>query len=357
GIETSCDESAIALLENQGDPRRPAPSAGQAGGWLSVKYNIVSSQIEIHKQYGGVVPEVAARAHVPVLAGLIADSGIGPDDVDLIAVTSGPGLITALRVGIDTAKTLSWAWGKPLIGVNHIEGHVYANWIVGSAEWGVRSCAAPVFPALCLVVSGGHTELLLMTGHGQYQRLGETLDDAVGEAFDKSAKLLGLPYPGGPEISKAAQAGDARRYKFPRPLSQDATLNFSFSGLKTAVRVAVGDRTLNPQDVADLAASFQEAAVDSLMIKTKRALNQNREVQSLILAGGVSANQLLRAGLSELAHEFGLPLFLPDLAFTGDNAAMIAAAGYFRRSEASEKAWESLAPESNWQLGEGNKKS
>lgn len=379
GIETSCDESAVALVEGEGEQMR-------------ILHNAVSSQTEIHKKYGGVVPEVAARAHVQALAGLIRESGIKNQDVDAIAVTAGPGLITALRVGIDTARALSWAWGKPLIGINHIEGHIYSNWIQSQesriknqelrmgdvftldSQFSIHD--SPTFPALCLIVSGGHTELLLMRGHGEYERLGETLDDAVGEAFDKVAKLLGLSYPGGPAISKAAETGDAQKYNFPRPMAQDATLNFSYSGLKTAVRVKIqkdfpkpsatrkppigGNLVAGENELNDLAASFQAAAIDPLIIKTERALQRvnqesgikNQEgAQSIIVAGGVSANTLLRARLAELAGQYQIPLFMPDLKLTGDNAAMIAAAGYFRRSEARGDTWETLEPRANWSLG------
>jgi N6-L-threonylcarbamoyladenine synthase len=336
GIETSCDESAIALIEGEG--RR-----------VRVLQEAVSSQIEIHKQYGGVVPEVAARQHVQVLAALLKESGITAKDVDAIAVTSGPGLITALRVGIDTAKALAWAWGKPLIGVNHIEGHIYSNWIAPAGE--SLSVGAPAFPALCLIVSGGHTELLLMKSFGEYERLGETLDDAVGEAFDKVAKLIGLPYPGGPQISKRAEQGNAARYAFPRPMLHDAGLNFSYSGLKTAVRIEAQKHPLAEQDVNDVCASFQAAAIEPLIAKTERALEKLGQVESLIVAGGVSANRLLRAELGMLAAEHQIPLFMPDLKLTGDNAAMIASAGFFRASEASMDGWKTISANSNWRLG------
>lgn len=334
GIESSCDESAVSLVEGEGDR-------------LHIVKNIVSSQIEVHKQYGGVIPEVAARQHVQVLAKLLEEQGIKREEVDVIAVTSGPGLVTALRVGIDTAKALAWAWEKPLVGVNHIEGHIYANWlrVHGTPE------EVPQFPALCLVVSGGHTELLLMREYGKYERLGETLDDAVGEAFDKVAKLLGLPYPGGPAVAKAAESGDPRRYRFPRPMMKDETLDLSYSGLKTAVRIAAQKELTSPDALPSLAASFQAAALEPLIAKTERALGMYREVKSLLLAGGVSANTRLRAMMAETAGKYDVPLFIPDLALTGDNAAMIAAAGFFRAQEASKGAWQTLRATSNWQLG------
>ncbi|MEI7741972.1 MAG: tRNA (adenosine(37)-N6)-threonylcarbamoyltransferase complex transferase subunit TsaD [bacterium] len=339
GIETSCDESAISLVTTE-------------SGRVRVLKSLVSSQIEIHKKYGGVVPEVAARQHVQVLAALMRESGITSSDVDTIAVTSGPGLVTALRVGIDFAKALAWAWKKPLVGVNHIEGHIYANWITREI-----SVPAPSFPALCLIVSGGHTELLLMRGHGIYERLGETLDDAVGEAFDKTAKLLGLPYPGGPQISKLAESGNSARYDFPRPMMGEPGLDFSYSGLKTSVRVTVQEikKTTNQEITGimlpDLCASFQAAAIEPLVKKTERALRAHEEIECLTLAGGVSANKLLRGELAQLSAEYQLPLFMPDLQFTGDNAAMIAAAGCFRAEEASLEAWKNVTANPGSRLG------
>ncbi len=347
GVESSCDETAISVLIGEGDQ-------------LTVEKSIVLSQIQTHAQYGGVVPEVAAREHLeamlPILEREIAHDGAG---IDAIAVTAGPGLAPALRVGVQTAKTLAWAWNKPLVPVCHLEGHVYAAWLnsrttppdmEGTGE------AQPEFPALCLIVSGGHTELVLMTGHGVFKRLGETLDDAAGEAFDKVAKMLGLPYPGGPHLAKLAEEGQPTAFSFPRAMLDSGDYNFSFSGLKTSVLYTlkklapsgspmsggVSRELMNsgttppvmegPGEAADIAASFQEAVVDILVAKTIRA---SREFQpkSIILAGGVAANLHLRARLKTAADEIEIPLFVPPLMYSMDNAAMIAAAGYFRAQD------------------------
>jgi len=340
-IESSCDETALALVEGEGNR-------------VKIVKSLVASQVELHKKYGGVVPEVAARQHVQTAALMLKDSGIKPDDFDVIAVTSGPGLITALRVGLDTAKALSWSLGKPLIGVNHIEGHVYANWIEekSKVESQKLKIETPEFPALALIVSGGHTELVLMKNFGEYERLGETLDDAVGEAFDKVAKILGLAYPGGPEVSKRAERGSQARFAFPRPLIHDPALNFSYSGLKTAVRIEVTKLGKPSEaDLNDVCASFQAAAVEPLIAKTELAIRKVGGVKSLLLAGGVSANSLLRGSFAKLGAEYQLPVFLPELKLTGDNAAMIAAAGYFRRAEASNDSWKTTQANANWRLG------
>ncbi|MEI6511586.1 MAG: tRNA (adenosine(37)-N6)-threonylcarbamoyltransferase complex transferase subunit TsaD [Candidatus Uhrbacteria bacterium] len=305
GIESSCDETAIAIVSGNGDD-------------LVVEKSLIASQAALHAKYGGVVPEVAAREHIDAIFPLLLESGIPRDGsgIDAIAVTSGPGLVPALRVGVELAKTLAWAWGKPLVGANHLEGHLYSTF------------KAIEFPALALLVSGGHTEIVLMKDHGVYERVGATRDDAAGEAFDKVAKLLGLGYPGGPIVSKMASQGSATAIAFPRPMMESHDFNFSFSGLKTAVAVR---RRENPDDrVEDVCASFQAAVVDVLVAKTMRAVEQYGP-KCLILAGGVSANKALRQGLSTAISNFQFPIsFLsPDLALTGDNAAMIAAAGYY----------------------------
>lgn len=318
GIETSCDETAIAIVEGRGER-------------LTVKKHLVASQIKIHAKYGGVVPEVAAREHLPKIDALlrrtVAADGRG---IDAIAVTAGPGLITSLRVGTDVARTLAWAWGKPLVAVNHLEGHIYANWL---SDGKMR------FPALVLIVSGGHTELVLMKGHGKYRLLGATRDDAAGEAFDKVGKMLGLGYPGGPAVSKMAARGNVRAVKLPRPMIDSGDYDFSFAGLKTAVLYETKKRRVN---VADMCASFEQAVVDVLVAKTIRAAKQYR-AKTVLLAGGVAANRRLRYALSSIAH-------LPDLTYTTDNAAMIAAAGYFkaRRREFIDPM--KLEPNPNWQL-------
>lgn len=308
GIETSCDETAAAVVT---DGRQ-------------LRANIVASQAEMHAAYGGVVPEVASRQHVlwivPVLERALADAGLGWADLDAVAVTQGPGLAGSLLVGVNAAKAIAFARGLPLVGVNHLEGHIYANWLTG---------AEITFPVVCLIVSGGHTDLILMRDHGQYERLGRTRDDAAGEAFDKVARILGLGYPGGPAIQQAAENGDPSRYPLPRAWLGE-TYDFSFSGLKTAVLRAV--ETLRPQEpgatvtVADLAASFQEAVVEVLVEKTRRAALAYGARQ-VLLAGGVAANRLLRRWMAERVP---VPVVVPPLSLCTDNAAMIAAAGYFR---------------------------
>jgi N6-L-threonylcarbamoyladenine synthase len=313
GIETSCDETAVSVLEGSGEK-------------LTVVSSYVRSQIDIHEAYGGVVPEVAAREHLqmlfPMLHKAVSPTGEG---IDAIAVTTGPGLAPALRVGTEAAKALAYAWGKPIVPVCHLEGHIYAAWL------GERK-TVPLFPALCLIVSGGHTELVLMKGHGEFERLGETLDDAAGEAFDKVAKMMGLGYPGGPKVAELATDGDAKAFDFPRAMLESKNLNMSFSGLKTSVLYTLRDKEAqidNHQFRADIAASFQEAVVDVLAKKTMMAIKKHKPV-SLILAGGVAANIALRDRLTELAKETDVALFLPPFEYSLDNAAMIAAAGYFR---------------------------
>ncbi len=322
GIESSCDETAIAVVSGEGER-------------LAVEKNLVASQVLVHAKYGGVVPEVAAREHVDAIFPLLLEAGVARDGkgIDAIAVTSGPGLVPALRVGVELAKSLAWLWKKPLVGVNHLEGHVYSVWLgeEGPQVRGSSGSQQPRFPALCLLVSGGHTELLLMRDHGVYEKLGQTRDDAAGEAFDKAAKVLGLGYPGGPAISKLAEAGKRDAIAFPRPMLESGDFDFSYSGLKTAV--AVRRRAFPDDKIEDVCASFEEAIVDSLVAKTMRAID-HRQPASVILAGGVSANRRLREVLQEkIGRGAGTPpitLFVPELKYTGDNAAMIAAAGYFR---------------------------
>jgi N6-L-threonylcarbamoyladenine synthase len=305
GIETSCDETAAAVVRNGRE----------------ILSNVVASQVDIHQAFGGVVPEVASRQHVlaivPTIERALAQAGVGWDDLDAIAPTFGPGLVGALLVGLNAAKGIAFARGLPLIGVNHLEGHIYANWLTG---------AEVEFPVLCLIVSGSHSDLILMTDHLTYQILGQTRDDAAGEAFDKVARLLGLGYPGGPAIQKLAQHGDASKLKLPRAWLGDS-YDFSFSGLKTAVlRVAEGIDEGSQLTRADVAASFQEAVVDVLVSKTRRAA-EAFSVRQVLLAGGVAANALLRA---EMDRVVSLPVIYPPLALCTDNAAMIAAAGYYR---------------------------
>jgi N6-L-threonylcarbamoyladenine synthase len=301
GIETSCDETAAAVVEDG----------------VNMLSNRIASQVEIHARYGGVVPEVASRQHllaiVPIIEKAMKEATVTWNDLDGIAVTNGPGLAGSLLVGVNMAKSISLAHGLPLIGVNHLEGHIYANWLTG---------ATPLFPLMCLIVSGGHTDLVLMKGHGNYLVIGRTQDDAAGEAFDKAARILGLGYPGGPAIDRAANNGTTA-IPLPRAWLGESS-NFSFSGVKTALlRLVEGNKV---SSIDDAAASFQEAIVDVLVTKTVAAARQYR-VKQVLLAGGVAANKLLRQRLTEKSP---IPVIIPDLAVCTDNAAMIAACGYFR---------------------------
>lgn len=304
-IETSCDETAAAVVENG----------------TTILSNVVASQVDLHAQYGGVFPEVASRRHVEVIHAVVTQSleeaHMGLDDLDCIAVTQGPGLVGSLLVGVNMAKGLALGRDKPLLGINHIEGHVYSLWLTGEAD-------EIEFPLLTLVVSGGHTELYLMVEHGQYKHLGGTLDDAAGEAFDKVGRLLGLPYPGGPAIDKAARRGNPSAFRFPRAVMDDA-YNFSFSGLKTAVSRQLQRLNRDKLPVNDLAASFQDAVVDVLVAKTERAATAYG-VTAVHLAGGVSANSALRRAMSE---KLQIPVRYPPPELCTDNAAMIGAAAHW----------------------------
>ena len=281
--------------------------------------NVVSSQVEIHRRFGGVVPEVASRRHVEQMTVLLEEAlqqaRIKAEEVDAVAVTQGPGLVGALLIGVTAAKTLAYSLGVPVIPVHHIAGHIYANQLVGEMQ----------FPLVSLVVSGGHTELILMEDHYAFERLGQTRDDAAGEAYDKVARLLELSYPGGPVIDQLAQKGKVT-YNFPRAWLEPGSLDFSFSGLKTAVKNAV--QSEKEVVVEDVAASFQAAVLDVLVEKTRRAV-EHTGVRQLIVAGGVSANTELRRRLQSYARETGVTLSLPPLELCTDNAAMIAAAAYY----------------------------
>ena len=318
-LETSCDETACAIIEN-----------GRA-----LLSSVVASQMEIHARYGGVFPEVASRQHVlsiiPVVEQALAQAHLTLKDIDALAVTQGPGLAGSLVVGVNMAKGLALGSGLPLVGVNHLEGHLYSAWVYDSpiqrGDAGETIPPVPQFPLMALLVSGGHTELNLMTDHLTYQRLGSTLDDAAGEAFDKVARLLELGYPGGPAIQKIAEEGDPNRFRFPRAWLE-GTWDFSFSGLKTSVLYEVRElkKKTNSLPIADLAASFQQAVVDVLFKKT---MNAAREfgVKEILVAGGVSANRPLRQ-IFKAQTEF--PVHIPPLSLCTDNAAMIASAGYHR---------------------------
>ncbi len=301
-IESSCDETAVAIVE---DGRRELAS-------------VIASQADIHATWGGVVPEVASRQHVawivPVLQSAVEQSGVRHDEIDAVAVTYGPGLAGSLLVGVSAAKAMAWALDRPLVAVNHLEGHIYANWL-GSVE--------PRFPLICLIVSGGHSDLILMTDHLSYTRLGGTRDDAAGEAFDKVARMLKLGYPGGPAIERAAALGNATSTVLPRAWIPD-TLDFSFSGLKSAVARLIQMNAV--VDANDVAASFQESIIDVLVEKTVQAVQTHRAVQ-VLLAGGVAANQALRARLETRSP---VAVLCPPPRLCTDNAAMIATAGYYR---------------------------
>lgn len=311
-IETSCDETTAAVVED-----------GRC-----ILSNVIASQIELHARYGGVFPEIASRAHieaiVPVIEQAMQEAHLGFDDLGAVAVTYGPGLAGSLLVGVNAAKGLALGRNLPLVPVNHLEAHIYAHWLEVESE-GAAS-ARLEFPLLALIVSGGHTELILMRDHGQYEYLGGTLDDAAGEAFDKVGRLLGLPYPGGPAIQKAAQDGNPEAFRFPRAWLDDS-YDFSFSGLKTAMLRVVQKYSAPPQGrlLADLAASFQAAVVDVLSAKTARAAEEFG-VLAVLLCGGVSANQSLRAETCERA---GVPVYYLPPIFCTDNAAMVGACAYW----------------------------
>jgi len=318
GIETSCDETSVAVVDDG----------------AVVRSNVVSSQIDLHKKYGGVVPEIASRAHIERLDATIEEAmsvaKCTRDDIDAIAVTNRPGLVGALLIGVTAAKTLSWAWGKPLVGVDHIRAHAY------SAAIGLD---APPWPAVGLIVSGGHTSLFRITTPTSIELLGATTDDAAGEAFDKVASILGLPYPGGPEIERTARDGNPKAFDFPRTMldrnpGRDS-LDFSFSGIKTSVlyhvhghgKTSGGLELLSREQIADIAASFQQAVVDVLVKKTMRAVAQTG-LSTVILGGGVAANSSLRSAMEVACNERGLRFHAAKMEFCTDNGAMIAALGY-----------------------------
>ena len=316
GIETSCDETAAAVLD----------------GGRKVLSNVVASQDDVHAPYGGVVPELASRRHleviVPVVRRALREAGMGLRDLDGIAVTQGPGLVGSLLVGCSAAKSLAWAHGTPLVGVNHLEGHIYAAFLEERT---------PEHPFRALVVSGGHTALYIAAEPRRYVRVGQTRDDAAGEAFDKVAKLLGLSYPGGPAIERASTAGDPRAISFPTANMSDGAPDFSFSGIKTAVSLHVRRAgTLSTAEIADVAASFQATVVKMLVRKSLRA-GRRLGLRRLVLTGGVAANRALRHALEAECGERGWELFIPSRALCTDNAAMIAAAGH-DRLQAGERA-------------------
>ncbi|WP_119395497.1 tRNA (adenosine(37)-N6)-threonylcarbamoyltransferase complex transferase subunit TsaD [Salinibius halmophilus] len=331
GIESSCDETGVAIFDSE----------------QGLMADALFSQIDMHALYGGVVPELASRDHVkrlrPLVDQVMAESGCTPADIDAVAFTQGPGLIGALMTGACFARALAYGWNVPAIAVNHMEGHLLAPMLAPEK---------PEFPFVALLVSGGHTQLYSVEGVGQYELLGETLDDAAGEAFDKTAKLLGLPYPGGPHLAKLAEQGDATRFKFPRPMMDRPGVDFSFSGLKTAVRTAANQiEQITEQDKADICASFQEAMVDTLTRKCKRALKE-AGMKRLVVSGGVSANIALRSRLQKTMAGMQGELYCPPLSYCTDNGAMIALAGWHRMQAGAQSQALGLVVKPRWPLKE-----
>ncbi|MDO8574856.1 MAG: tRNA (adenosine(37)-N6)-threonylcarbamoyltransferase complex transferase subunit TsaD [bacterium] len=344
GIETSCDDTAAAVIEAGGGFINPS---------FSVLSNISYSQVAIHKKFGGIVPNLASRAHLkkigPTVKAALLISEINSKDIDLIAVTRGPGLMPSLLVGVNFARALAYKWQKPIIGVNHIEGHIYSNWLSPIREFPISNFKFSnkniKFPSLILIVSGGHTELILMSGYGKYKIIGETLDDAAGECFDKTARILGLGFPGGPAIAALADKREEneifrthrspigrkcvlieqtdRQIKLPRPMINSNDYNFSFSGLKTAVLYSYKGKNKSA-----MAYEIQEAIIDVLIAKTVKAV-KNYNPKVVMIAGGVAANKRLREEMALKIAPYKIPLFVPELSYTTDNAAMIATAGYF----------------------------
>lgn len=319
GIETSCDETGVAFYDTE-------------KGLIA---DALYSQVDLHAEFGGVVPELASRDHIrktlPMIESLMQESKIGSDDIDGVAYTAGPGLIGALLVGASLGRSLAMAWGVPAIGVHHMEGHLLAPMLEDDS---------PSFPFVALLVSGGHTQLVDVARLGEYQILGESVDDAVGEAFDKTAKLLGLAYPGGPQVARLAESGNLERYTFPRPMVNRPGLDFSFSGLKTYARNVIRAETeaegnLSEQTKADIACAFQQAVVSTLEIKCRRAIQQTGR-KRLVVAGGVSANLSLRKGLEKMVAKLGISVYYARSEYCTDNGAMIALAGA-KRLEAGQQ--------------------
>ena len=349
GIESSCDDTSVALIE-------------ASDNHFVILAEKTASQIDIHKIYGGVVPEIAGRKHAEAIVPLIEEVTRG-EKPDVIAATAGPGLVTGLLVGVEAAKNLSYLWSVPLVRVNHIEGHIYSV-LLGTQTQN----AALAFPALCLIVSGGHTELVLMKNHGVYELIGKTRDDAAGECFDKVAKLLDLDYPGGPKISKFALEGNTTAIPFPRPMIDSDNFDFSFAGLKTSALYWLRDNTLTavkvnpfhaiaswfgqssePVTIQDFCASFEQAIVDVLVTKTIRAA-QKYNPKTIILSGGVSANKKLRESLAENVQRLGVEFRSPELKYSMDNGAMIALAGYYHALKEDFTLWKDIQVDPNWKI-------
>jgi N6-L-threonylcarbamoyladenine synthase len=327
GIETSCDETGVAILDDK----------------QGLMAHQLYSQVKLHADYGGVVPELASRDHirkiVPLIKQAMNDAGCSAHDLDGVAFTQGPGLVGALLVGSSVARSLAYAWELPAIGVHHMEGHLLAPML---------DDPKPEFPFVALLVSGGHTMMVKVDGIGQYQLLGESLDDAAGEAFDKTAKILGLDYPGGPLLAKLAEQGEPGHYQFPRPMTNKPGLDFSFSGLKTFAANTVRSAATDHQTKANIAYAFQEAVVDTLAIKCRRALKETR-LKRLVIAGGVSANTQLRLQLKQVMDKIGGKVYYPRLEFCTDNGAMIAYAG-LQRLKAGQSVGLSAKAKPRWPL-------
>ena len=329
GIETSCDESGVAVYDSE-------------RGLLA---HVIHSQVELHQSYGGVVPELASRDHVrkllPLVRGVLQESGGNGRGIDGVAYTTGPGLMGALLVGAALGRSLAFSWEVPALGVHHMEGHLLAPMLESNP---------PAFPFLALLVSGGHSQLVSVTGVGRYELLGESLDDAAGEAFDKTAKLLGLPYPGGPSLAKLAEQGNPSRFRFPRPMTDRPGLDMSFSGLKTHAVTTFERHGCESGVEPDIARAFEEAVVDTLVIKCRRGLEQTG-MQRLIVAGGVGANRRLRGAIAGLAHEMDCQVHYPRIEFCTDNGAMVAYAGC-QRLLAGECEGLSFKTRARWPLDE-----
>ncbi len=341
GIETSCDETSAAVIEGSNNK-------------IVLRSNIISSSFLMHAKSGGIIPENAAREQIkfilPVIQETLDLAKVDLSEIDAIALTYGPGLIGSLLVGVETAKTISFVFNKPIVPVNHMVGHIYANWLVADSIWQVDEKTPRTtphvlpanidFPAIALVVSGGHTDLLLMKKHGDFQLLGGTRDDAAGEAFDKTARLLGFPYPGGPAIEESAKKGSPERFRFPRPLVGSGDFDFSFSGLKTAILREVNDlkniKKLDNQTISDLALATQEAIVDVIVKKISKAA-EKYNAKSILISGGVAANQSLREELKVKSEKLEVKFFAPAKNLCTDNAAMIASAAYFNYKPVSWK--------------------
>ncbi len=329
GIETSCDETGVALYDSE----------------RGLRAHALYSQVALHAEYGGVVPELASRDHVrkllPLIREVLAQAGVARTDINGVAYTAGPGLMGALLVGAATGRSLAWAWQVPAVAVHHMEGHLLAP---------LLEADPPAFPFVALLVSGGHTELVQVEGVGRYRLLGDTLDDAAGEAFDKVAKMLELGYPGGPRVAELAQRGRPGRFTFPRPMVDRPGLDFSFSGLKTFTLTTLRQHGRDDQTRADVALAFEQAVVDTLAIKCKRALRQTG-LQRLVVAGGVSANARLREKLQAMVAEQAAEVFYPRLEFCTDNGAMIAFAGC-RRLLAGQRETPGFGARPRWELEE-----